>query len=130
MPMTTLGANGILADILADTLYLALLYGYPSDTDTGSTLAEITGSGYVRKELTPASWSTISLGRATYDAALSWTITVTWTQVAYAYALCSAISGGNLVAYEYLTTPMAINAGSGGSTTLTMPVGSLSIEVN
>jgi hypothetical protein len=131
MPVTTVGANGILTDIIADTLYLALLYGIPSDTDTGSTLSEITGSGYSRKVLTPATWTTPVNGVSSYNAELTWTISATWTQVAYAYALVTASTAGELVAYAYLTNPASINVAQGATTTtLVLSANSLVIEVN
>lgn len=131
MPFTTLGVNGVLADIIADTLYLALVWNLPSDSDTGSTISEITGSGYSRLTLTPATWTTPSGGLSTYGAALQWSIAVTWDQTIVGYAICTASSAGNLVAYDYVGYPVRVTVMSGATTALlTIPANGLSIGVS
>ena len=131
MPFTTLGVNEVLAGVIANDLYLALVWNLPSDDDTGSTISEVTGTGYTRKTLSAASWSAPVEGVATYDANISWSVSVTWDQTIVGYAICSAASGGDLVAYEYFGYPVRVTVQSGStSTTLTIPSGSLSIEVS
>jgi hypothetical protein len=124
MPVTTLGANQYVTAVTSSSLYLALLTAMPSDTDTGSTITEVTGGGYSRKTLTSGNWTSPVLGKTTYTVAQTYTSSSLWSGICVAYALCSASSGGNLLFYGSLDP--IVNVASGG--VLTIPANSLGIE--
>ena len=100
MPITNVGANDCLAGpgLLAQTLYVALHTGTPP-TDAN----EVSGGGYVRKEILTAGW-TITNNAGENTAAISYTDpTDTWGDV-LAGSLYNAATGGDIVWWADLTT--------------------------
>lgn len=100
----------------APSTYAALTTATIGDADTGSTITEVSGGSYARKQInenggaSPA-WSLASGGAASNgaDAALT-DPTADWGEVV-ATALCDAASAGNLLGYDNDTIDQDINNG-------------------
>lgn len=101
-PSTALQED-VLELIKNDTPFLALYSNNPGPTNTGT---EISGGSYARQSIT---FGSISGG------AMSNTNTLTFSSmpasVATHYAIFDAVSGGNLLVYGELTTPIVSEAG-------------------
>jgi len=111
MPASIYGAN-LYADYITSTdMYLALCFTYPSDTNTGSTIDEVTAASYERVLLDSANWSEAALGVCTYDAGMVLTLTEDWGLI-NSYALCDASTAGNVLAFGYLTYSIDARSGS------------------
>jgi len=82
--------------------YLGLFTSDP--TETGSAGTEVSGGGYVRKAVT----FTVSGNEATNSAAIEWdAATASWGTVTH-IAVMDALTGGNMIASNALTTAKAI----------------------
>lgn len=92
-------------------IYVALCTDAPTDTGTGGDLVEATYTGYARKSTAPADWDTASAGvidnvnAITFDPCTGLTSTVTH------FALCDALTGGNVLVSGVLTSPLAVSNG-------------------
>lgn len=119
------------------TLYVALCTATPGDTDTGSTITEVSGGNYSRQSLTSntTNWYTTNgnndnassgtngtTGNAT---TISWS-SVTWSGTVTAVALCDASSGGNMLFYTALAAPKTIASGD----SVSFATNSLTIQID
>ena len=89
------------------TLYMALSTGAQASLD-GTLTNEVTGGGYARKEVTfdpAASGEAVTAATVDFDLA-----TADWGTVSH-FAICSGVSGNNVVAYGSFTTPKAVISG-------------------
>ena len=110
MPKSDYGETQALTNLLSGTLYVALCSSAPTDSQTGSTIPELSGSGYSRGSTT----FNVSGGSATNASAGTFTASggnwVTATHV----AICSASSGGNVIYYGALTNSIGLSDGEQG----------------
>jgi hypothetical protein len=91
--------------------YLALCTVAVSDTDTGSTITEPSGNNYARIATADTDWTSSSGGAASNATQLiSNTASGSWGTIV-AVALCTASSGGTLIAYDSGITSKAIATG-------------------
>ena len=89
------------------TIYLALSTAAPADD--GSGLAEPSGNGYSRVQTSASDWNQASSG--SIDNAEDITFpqaSGSWGTITH-FALFDSASGGNLLAYGTLSTPIVIN---------------------
>lgn len=86
-----------------DTPYLALYTNNPGPTNTGT---ELTGGSYARQSIT---FGSIVSGQMKNTNTL--TFSSLPASVATHYGIFDAVSGGNLLAYGELTTPIVSEAG-------------------
>lgn len=103
-------------------LYLALCTAAPVDTDTGSTITEVSGGSYARQFCD--SWD-VAASRATANSVLITypEATAAWGTVTH-FAICDALSAGNVLAYGIVSPNKIINNG----TTATIAIGDLDIS--
>ena len=111
MPVSTYGANAICTAVVASNTYLALLTSIPGTNDTGSTIAEPAGVDYDRFTLDHSYWSVPAGGYSTYNFDITALPTSNWGLI-IAYALCSAATAGQVLAYEYFVAGMNVATGS------------------
>lgn len=108
--------------------YLALLNTIPSPGDTGTDISssEPVGSSYSRVLISAGSgsWAAASDGMCMCTDPITYSPTENWG-IINAYALCTAVTGGQVLFYDYLLAPITIKAGA----TVTIPAGSLGIGV-
>ena len=92
-------------------IYVALCKSTIDDVDTGSTLpSELSGGSYARKLCN--TWDTDSVvGEASNDVAITFAKATAPWGIATDFAICDALSGGNVICYGKFTT--ARNIGSG-----------------
>ena len=108
--MSTYLANAVINATLRSTsftspstVYLALFLADPTDAGTG---AELSGASYVRKAISlsaPSSGVSSNASAITFDEA-----TTDWGTVTY-IGIYDAVTGGNLLYSDPLTTPQVIN---------------------
>lgn len=104
------------------TLYVALCTATPSDSDTGSTITEVSGGNYARQALTSntTNWYTTNGnnvnassgtgGTSGNATTINWS-SVTWSGTVTAIALCDASSGGNMLFYTALAASKTVASG-------------------
>ena len=97
------------------TYYLALLTAAPPVTVTGATLNEPTvgETGYVRAEVPNVDqwWAAGTAGVTTTAQTVVFApATQGWPEITH-YALCDAVTGGNVYLYGRLKVPRRVNAG-------------------
>jgi hypothetical protein len=116
---------GISAYSAPATMYLALFTAMPSGETPTAT--EVTGGSYARKAITNDATEWSRTGNViTNDNLLDFvTASANWGTVTH-WALMDASSGGNMLVYGELSTPVAINNGS----TFRVAAGQLSITYN
>lgn len=124
MPLSQYGLNQMANALISQTLYLALCPTLPDPSYTGSTLVEVTGTGYSRMALSPANWTDTGIGVRTYNSSLLFTAGSNWGSVGY-YALCTASTGGNLIGYGSLGTVSIVSSGA----SLLIPASSITAGV-
>lgn len=119
------------------TLYIALCTATPTDSNTGSTISEITGGNYSRQALTSntTNWSTTqgdtsatstgTGGTTTNQSVVAWN-SVTWTGTVAAVAICDASSGGNLLWWGVLTSSKTVASGD----SVSFAANDLSIQID
>lgn len=119
------------------TLYVALCTSTPTDSNTGSTISEISGGNYSRQSITSntTNWSTTqgdttatssgTGGTTTNQAVVSWN-SVTWTGTITSVAICDASSGGNLLWWGTLTSSKTVASGD----SVSFAVNDLSIQID
>lgn len=93
------------------TLYVALLTAEPSDTDTGSTIAEATYTGYSRVATDPADWSAWSAGAISNAVEMAFDEATGGSETLTHFALVDAATGGNVILYGALDASIAVSAG-------------------
>lgn len=131
MPKSTYLRNKVLdhcmgraAFTMPATVYAALLDTAPTAASTGSTISEVSYTGYARVQVPAASLNAASGGSMTNSADIEWPEVQGGADTGVAVAFCDAASGGNVLYYD-------ADVGSVGvSTTQTPPViraGSLTI---
>lgn len=86
-----------------DTPFLALYTNNPGPTNTGT---ELTGGSYARQSIT---FGSIVSGQMKNSNTI--TFSALPASVATHYGIFDAVSGGNLLAYGQLTTPIVSEAG-------------------
>lgn len=88
------------------SLYVALYTTSPGEGDTG---VEVTGGSYARTQFTD--WSAAAARDATNNTDITFvTATALWGTVV-SVGLCDALSGGNLLFWDDITTPRTIDNG-------------------
>lgn len=97
------------------TYYLALLTTAPAVTATGDTLPEPTvgQTGYVRAAVPNIDqwWAVGAAGATTTAQMVTFApATAGWPEITH-YALCDAVTGGNVYLYGRLTVPRRVAAG-------------------
>jgi hypothetical protein len=119
------------------TLYIALCTATPAETDTGSTISEVSGGNYSRQSVSSgaSSWystqqdtistSSGSNGTTSNVSSIVWS-GATWTATVTAVAICDASTGGNLLFYGALTSSKAVSSGD----TVNLFSGDLSIRID
>lgn len=112
--------NAALVANLTGTKYVALLSAAPTDSQTGSTLPELSGNGYARQSVTftISGSSASNAGTATFTASGG-----NWVQATHV-AICDSVTGGNARYYSALTNNITLNSGEAG----TIPVGGIVIS--
>ncbi len=89
------------------TIYLALLTDAP--TDDGSGLAEPIGNAYSRVQTSASDWNQASGGSVVNSEDITFPqASGSWGTITH-FALFDAASGGNLLAYGALSTPIVIS---------------------
>lgn len=109
--------------------WLALCTQVPSRSTTGSTLVEPTGSNYTRQQVTNDGtfFGTPSGGVVANITAVNFGVVATadWP-VIYAYAICDALTLGNVYLFGTLRVPRAAPIGH----QVTFDVGLLTFSIN
>jgi hypothetical protein len=99
--------NAVLDHIFGDgtltvtaPVYLALCTSVPADTDTGSTIAEATYTGYARKAIAAADMSAASAGSKTNSNAITFDACSGGSSTITGWAICdsSGTGTGNVLA--------------------------------
>lgn len=120
--LTTAGKNQLLDKVdgatAAITWYLDPFNGDP--TGAGSSVAATTSEG--RQQLTSSNMAAAASGAVASSAAITWTATGAIT-IDY-IAIYDAASGGNLVAYDAITSKTLAD-----TETITIPTGSLTFTL-
>lgn len=93
------------------TLYVALLAAAPSDTDTGSTIAEAAYTGYNRVATAPADWNAWSAGQLYNAVEIAFDEATGGSETLTHFALVDAATGGNVILYGALDASIAVSAG-------------------
>ncbi len=90
-------------------LYLALLTSAPADDDTGSTIVEPSGNAYAR--VNHDVWAVATVATVTScknTGAITFpTATGLWGTISH-FAICDALTAGNVLAYGALTTAKSV----------------------
>lgn len=115
MTLSVYAASTLVNTFTSGNLYLALCATPPSETDTGSTLTEPVGGGYARILLSSANWISGTGGSKVYNAGYVMTPSADWGSLS-AYAICDALTAGNMLDYGLLT--VTVNAVSGSKVKL------------
>lgn len=77
----------------------------PVDSDTGSTISELSGGGYSRVNF--SDWTTAASGALTNNTDIDFvTPTADWTTITHS-VICDALTGGNLLVYATATPNQA-----------------------
>jgi len=106
-------------------IYIALTKSTIDDADTGSTLpSEVSGGAYARKVC--GTWDTASAGSTKNGVAITFAqATASWGTITD-FAVCDAITAGNVLAYAKLTTPKSVATGD----TAKFATGDLKCSIN
>ena len=90
----------------ATNLYIALCTAAPGDSDTGSTITEHSGDGYARE--LENSWDAAASGASENTDVITFgPASASWGTVTH-FALCDALTDGNLLLYGTLDDSRAI----------------------
>lgn len=124
--MSTYLANAIINATLRNTsftspsnIYLALFLADPTDAGTGT---EVSAASYVRQQVvfgSPSNGVSTNSSAVTFDAA-----TTDWGTIPY-IGIYDALTGGNLLYSNGLTTPQTIDTGE----IFSIPAGNLTITL-
>lgn len=95
----------------AATLYVALCTAAPTDASTGSTITEATYTGYARKSTTAADWGASSGGTKSNSAAITFAACTGGSSTVTHFAICDALTLGNVFCYGTLTSQLAVSNG-------------------
>lgn len=110
-------------------LYVALCTAAPTDASTGSTITEVTATGYARVARAPldANWAATSGtdGLTSNVAALDFGTWSTGPTTVTHFAICDASSAGNVLVWGALTSSKTVAAGDAFS----MPINQLTVTV-
>jgi hypothetical protein len=106
-------------------IYIALAKSTIDDTDTGSTIpSEVSGGSYARKSC--GTWDAASSGSTKNGVPITFAqATASWGTVTD-FAICSAITAGQIFAYAKLTTPKSVATGD----TAKFATGDLKCSIN
>lgn len=119
------------------TLYIALCTATPTDTDTGSTLTEVSGGNYSRQSLASntINWYTTNgnnvsassgtTGTTGNAVTINWNA-VTWSGTVTAIAVCDAASGGNMLFYTALEASKTVASGD----SVSFATNSLTVQID
>lgn len=93
------------------TLYIALCTATPTNSNTGSTITEVSGGNYARVAITcnTSNWADAT-GVITNSNVVSWT-GVTWSGTVTGLAICDASTAGNVLYQGGLTASKTVNVG-------------------
>jgi len=134
---TNYGEGQVLANVVNRTFYIAYVTVMPTDASTGDTLSEPSGNGYARKSMPSTDWGTPTLGNPTTvsNTAVQTMAVATGSQgTIVGYALCDALTGGNVWAWGSLNDyaaphdplPQVIASGNA----LSFAVGALTLSLD
>lgn len=107
-------------------LYMALCTVLPDDTSTGSTITEANYTGYARKQVATADWNAAASGAVTNANAITFANASAGTSTVVGWALCDALSAGNVIAWGSCTSTTI----SSTQTPATFAAASLSISLD
>jgi hypothetical protein len=106
--------------------YLALTTVVPDDTKTGAALTEAGYTGYARAQVPAASMSPAASGSKTNSVAVTFAACTGGTATVIGWALCDALSGGNVLAWGTCTSTVI----STTQTPATIAVGGLVVTLD
>jgi hypothetical protein len=86
------------------SVYLALTTVVPDDTKTGASLTEAGYTGYARAQVPAASMSAAAAGSKTNSSAVTFAACTAGTSTVIGWALCDALSGGNVILWGTCTS--------------------------
>jgi hypothetical protein len=92
-------------------VYVALCTTTPTDASTGSTLVEANYTGYARKSVPSADWGTASSGNTSNANAITFAACTGGTSSAQSFAICDALTGGNVLVWGVLGAALSISNG-------------------
>lgn len=100
---------------MPDTVFLAAVTELPAVTDTGADLVEPTDVNYARLEIDNSSVGTFwdeatAQVKENLEGLQHAQAVAEWEATPY-YAICDALSGGNLILYGEHTSPVIVGAG-------------------
>lgn len=93
------------------TLYVALCSAAPVNSDTGSTITEVSYTGYARVAVTAADWNAAAARLQDNVNEIAFPAATGGSDTATHFALCDASSAGNLLDYGALSSSLAISSG-------------------
>ena len=108
------------------TLYIALCTTTPTASDTGSTIAEVSGGNYSRQAVSAgvSNWystqgdttstSSGTSGQTGNVNAITWS-SVTWSATVAGIAICDAATAGNILWYSVLASSKTVASGDNAS---------------
>ena len=90
-------------------IYLALSTADPGES--GATISEPSGGGYVRVSTNNSTWGTATSGSLSNSVSIDFPeATSSWGTITH-FALYDAASGGNMLAYGALTSSQSVTVG-------------------
>ena len=101
---------GTTAFTMPVNVYVALCTVATTDADTGSTITEAGYTSYARIEVSD-DWAAASSGSADNAAIFEFPAATGGTATATHFALCDAITDGNMLIHGALTSSLAISNG-------------------
>lgn len=109
-------------------LYLALCTSVPADTDTGSTIAEATYTGYARKQVPSTDWAaaTGTTSTSATNTIETFAACTAGSSTIIGWALCSASTAGDVVMYGSCASTVI----STTQTPATVASGALTISID
>lgn len=97
---------------MLSTVYIALCTAAPTDASTGSTIVEPSGGSYARLEVDPDDLNNASNGSITNNSTMSFpSATASWGTITH-FAVCDALTGGNMLVWGEVTPSIPIPTGS------------------
>lgn len=119
------------------TLYVALCTATVADTNTGSTITEVSGGNYARVSLTSntTNWYTTNGDNASTSSGTNGTtgnaVTIAWSSVTWSatvtdVAICDALTGGNVLFYGTLSASKTVASGD----SISFAANSLTLQID
>lgn len=118
--LSNYGESYLASYLVSGTTYVALFSSNPDEDASGT---ELTGNNYSRVSI--SAWTGTGDTRTNTNAITFPTATGNWTEATHV-GLFDAISGGNMLIYGTLTTPVTVASGSA----FQFQAGSLSVALD